>query len=135
MKIIQKIFLVIIFSFSFTSFALEKMEPEFPNIVGEYKCHGYDPFADEKNYLAHYSIEKKGGTYFFEWVDNKGYPTAYGIGILNDTLKKTIAVAYINLNNEYKGIILYKISSDGSLDGIWTAAGDTVTGTESCKRQ
>lgn len=124
-----------IFSLFSTAYSLEKMEYNFPDIVGKYICHGYDPYAKEKNYIETYSIQKKGATYFFEWVDKNGYPTSYGVGIVNDALENTIAVAYENVNNEYKGIILYKINNDGTLKGTWAAKKDDLTGSETCKKE
>lgn len=127
MKIIKSILLSTLLLLSVpTAFALD--------LEGKYVCEGYDPFAGS-SYTNYFSIKKTGDAFFFQWVDRKDYPTAYGTGVLNKNSKNNIAVVYMNLGNKQKGLLLYTINQDGSLSGKWTVQADDKMGTEICKKR
>lgn len=138
MKAVKNLFVLNIFLLlASTTFAVDKVTPTFPDIQGDYICKGVDPFGDgNSNYINYFSIKKTGATYSFEWVDKNGYPTAYGTGIFNNNLQNTIAVAYLNVFDKTNtGIVFYKISTDGSLQGRWTIKANSKVGTDNCKKK
>lgn len=64
-------------------------------------------------------------TCVIEWVT--GSTTSQGICSRNDN---AFAAAYV-FNDGYEyGLVVYKILGDGSLDGLWTIAGQNGNGTE-----
>lgn len=131
---IGKIFLLITLLLIGTTFAAEKINSTFPDITGNYKCRGYDP-DDKGNYTNVISVKKMGANYSFQWLDNNGYPTAYGTGVVNTNLPNTIAVAYENLTYKTNtGIILYTFK-DGSLKGTWTFKGYHQLGSDNCQKK
>lgn len=105
------------------------------NLEGKYTCKGYDPFT-KGNYVNYYSITKTGDVYAVKWVDSKGYPTAFGTGIINSKSPNIFAVGYFNMfSKENTGVCLYQIAEDGTLNGRWTIKGDDKVGTDVCKKQ
>ena len=55
-----------------------------------------------------------------------GETTSVGICMRNDT---SFAAAY-KMDDGAVGLIIYKVAKDGSMDGIWTIAGNGGAGTE-----
>lgn len=104
------------------------------SIVGSYACKGHDPI-NNNDYNNKLSVTKTGDTYSFQWTDDNGYPMAYGTGILNTNLKNIITVGFVDAKaTDRKGILIYQISGDGSLQARWTLKTETKVGTETCKK-
>lgn len=105
------------------------------SIGGKYFCKGYD-VVEKSKYSNFITVDKTGDTYSFKWIDSKGYPTAYGTGVMNANVKNVMAVVYENLNNhDNKGIIFYKINPDGSFTGRWAVKKDNLIGTDNCSKR
>lgn len=82
------------------------------DIAGEYSAKGTNPDSTG-TYEANLLVTKRDDVYQFSW-DSKGNKYD-GVGVMTDT---AVAVAYTDGDNgKGCGVVLYKINSDGSLDG------------------
>jgi hypothetical protein len=82
------------------------------DIAGEYRAKGTNP-DNRGSYEANLLVTKRDDVHQFSW-DSKGNKYD-GVGVTTDN---AVAVAYTDgENGKGCGVVLYKINSDGSLDG------------------
>jgi len=98
-----------------------------PPIEGSYVGSGTNP--DGTSYNCDVEISKYGDGYKVVWYFD-GRPGYEGVGILKDN---AFIVGFAG--PEGYGVIVYTIGAGGALDGIWTAKGDTATGTETLRKK
>jgi hypothetical protein len=104
------------------------------NFSGTYTCKGHDPFQN-LDYSKKLSISTAGDTYLFQWLDEKGNPTAYGTGVSNPNLQNTVGVGFWDAKNEdTAGAAIFQLGTDGSLQGTWTLKTENKQGTETCTK-
>lgn len=103
---------------------------------GSYHCTGYDPFS-KTNYGGNTTVQKTGDTYQFTWdygVNAKGESRVYhGTGIY-DKKSKMMGVIFSDPDHSSKGVQLYRVDKNGSLNGKWTLLGKTETSDETCEK-
>ena len=102
------------------------------DISGNYKCTGTDPFQ-KSSYQSDLTIAKLGDTFTFKWGQNgKDFG---GTGILSKATPSIVAAEFWSpANNNNSGVIIYQIQTDGTLDGNWAIADQSLIGTETCKK-
>lgn len=86
-----------------------------PVLSGTYTCTGVQG-ADQ--YETTLTIEKKGNTFFIQWINADG-PQAQGIGMQNGD---RLSVAFITTKGVI-GIASYHLAI-GSLNGTWAVGGE-----------
>jgi hypothetical protein len=96
-------------------------------IEGSYTGSGTNP--DGTTYDCNVKIARKGDAYRVTWYFD-GQTGYEGTGILKG---KTFVVGFANPQGY--GVVAYTVGVDGTLDGTWTGAGGTKTGTETLKKQ
>lgn len=86
--------------------------PSTSGIAGKYDAEGANPDGGGK-YKAELTVTPHDDVYQFTWVSGKN--SYDGVGVLTDN---RVAVAYTDgTSGKGCGVVLYKIGSDGSLDG------------------
>jgi hypothetical protein len=102
------------------------------DISGSYKCTGTDPFQ-KSTYQSDLSIAKLGDTFTFKW--GQGGKDFGGTGILSKAASNIVAAEFWSpANNNNSGVIIYQIQTDGTLDGNWAIADQSLIGSETCKK-
>lgn len=98
------------------------------DISGQYRCTGED-FLNKTTFDEPTTVEKKGDTYLFKWL-NKGI-WFHGSAIL---LNNTIAAIFWSptFPNITPGVVTYQVLPNGDLKGKWTVRDGKVTGNEYC---
>jgi hypothetical protein len=96
-------------------------------IEGMYEGSGTNP--DGTAYECDVKIAPKGDAYGVIWYFD-GQAGYEGTGILKG---KTFVVGFASPDGY--GVVAYTVGADGTLDGTWTGAGGTKTGTETLKKQ
>ena len=99
------------------------------DIAGTYDATGSNPDGGGQ-YKAELTVKPRGDVYQFSWVSGK---TSYdGVGVLTDG---EVAVSYTTGDDgKGCGVVLYKVGSDGSLDGKIGYWGVNSMETETAKR-
>lgn len=92
------------------------------DLVGDYDAVGRSPTG--ANYEAKLTVEPAGNLYRFVWSNNTD-----GVGI-----RRGDHVA-VGIGGGRCGFVLFEISADGTLDGVWGGYGSDQTGTETATRQ
>lgn len=86
--------------------------PSKVNIAGDYEASGTNPDG-KGTYKAALTVTPRDDVYQFSW--KSGSTNYEGVGVTNDN---AVAVSYTTgTNGKGCGVVLYKINSDGSLDG------------------
>ncbi|VVC75590.1 hypothetical protein AQUSIP_08800 [Aquicella siphonis] len=106
-----------------------------PDIVGNYQCHGYDPFG-KTEYANPVTVTKNGDTYSFQWLTSKGYPFILGTGVFSPDVSNIVSVVFWDPQKaDYFGTEVFTVGANGSLNATWTLQGDNLVGTESCTKK
>ena len=106
-----------------------------PDISGNYQCQGYDPFG-KSNYSNPVTITKRGSTFNFQWLNQKGYPFLLGTGVMHPDIGNMVSVVFWDPKKaEYFGTEVFAIKSDGSMSATWTVQGEDQVGTETCTKK
>ena len=95
------------------------------SIGGKYNVEGTNLDGSQYKGTAEITLTSD-TTCVIEWVT--GNTTSQGICSRNDN---AFAAAYV-LGDAF-GLVVYKVLDDGSLDGLWTVAGQDGNGTEKLK--
>jgi len=98
--------------------------------LGTFQVTGTSP-GTEGQYQGTLTISKQGSVYNLSWRIGQG-ETYEGIGL---KVGDQLSVAYWTSDRSSAGVVVYKVSSDGSLSGVWTPQGETRIGTEKATRQ
>ncbi len=105
-----------------------------PDIIGNYQCHGYDPFG-KSNYANPVTVTKNGDTFSFQWLNSKGYPFLLGTGVANPDANNVVSIVFWDPKKaDYFGTELFAIKPDGSMQATWTVQGENQAGTEACTK-
>jgi hypothetical protein len=96
------------------------------DIAGNYNINGATP--DGQKYKGKLAITKRGSVYQFSWVVDKEYD---GVGIQQGNV---VAVAYATGDGKGCGVVNYRITSNGVLDGRWGEWGVNESGKETASR-
>lgn len=102
-----------------------------PDFSGTYQCSGYDPY-NKANFNETITFTKTGDTYSVQLAESgsAGIPYMLGTALVN---KNAISfVVWDQKKPHIFGAGLYKIKSDGSLDGVWSTKATNQVGTETC---
>jgi len=98
--------------------------------LGTFQVTGTSPGA-EGQYQGTLTIAKQGSVYNLSWTIGQG-ETYEGIGLVTGD---RLSVAYWTGDHSSSGVVVYKVSSDGSLSGVWSPQGETRIGTEKAIKQ
>lgn len=100
------------------------------NIAGEYDANGTNP-DNGAAYKAALTITPRDDVFQFSWKSGKN--EYEGVGVMQES---AVAVAFTDgKNGEGCGVVLYKINTDGSLDGMVGYWGENKMETEKAVRK
>lgn len=103
-----------------------------PNFVGEYNCHGHDPYLD-KDYSGTVKIEQQNAVYKITMKYDTGEEYQATGGPYGDTL---LSVVFQDKNN-LKQVGLEQYHWEEALKkmgGFWVYLGEDKLGTEVCEK-
>lgn len=69
------------------------------------------------------------------WTDERGFPIIHGLGLLSSKLPNSVSVEFTYGPNQIKGLAIYNIQSDRTLQGYWMMMDGSKSGKEICKRE
>lgn len=100
-----------------------------PGFSGTYSVSGTNPGVGR--YTGTLTITPRGEVYDVRWsIAGTSYG---GVGIANGDM---LSVAYTGGDHTWFGVVTYKQSADGTLNGRWAVAGASTTpGTETATRK
>ena len=98
--------------------------------LGTFQVNGTSPGVEGK-YEGTLIITKQGSVYNLSWTIGQG-GTYEGVGLM---VGDQLSAAYWTPDRTSFGLVVYKTSSDGSLNGVWTPQGETRIGTEKAIKQ
>lgn len=105
-----------------------------PNIIGSYKCTGYDPFK-KVNYNSEFAILKTGETYQMKWLEVEENIKYAGTGFFSRTAQDLLVAEFWNTKNpNISGVIIFQVNPDNTLEGSWTFSDKHLIGYETCKK-
>lgn len=96
---------------------------EVPILLARYNVTGKD--LDARAYKGGLAVVHTGDVYQLEWNVGKSYR---GAGILTGNILS------VGWGGVVCGVAAFQVQDDGSLDGIWSIAGETTLGTERATR-
>lgn len=105
------------------------------DVVGTYKCSGYDPLLNDPNFKENLVLKKANNdTYKVELLElNSVLPYFIGTAIFNKNIPNAFAFVYWDPHKPDKmGAEFVIINSDGSLDAVFANANKSVAGNERC---
>lgn len=104
-----------------TSLALASTAAD--DVVGKYVCFGTHPY-NAGRYGCQVEITRAGEAYRIRWAFEEGYDYG-GVGVVKDGY---LCVGYES--HVGYGVAIYKIETDGTLDGVFGIPGFKETGSE-----
>lgn len=100
---------------------------------GKYICEGYDPF-EKSNYTLEMTMTKAGDIYTFKGEDQNKVQYE-GSVVLDKNDPRTLAMICLKPDDlNYRSVAIYKVKSNGVLQGTWTMQGHDTLGMETCKK-